>query len=118
VEQTNQVGGEYFEEKASEGATLVVVNWKYKNVSKEPLGTFSSPTIKLVDENGTEYDGDLGKTSAYVTEKKIDRKILSDLNPDITVTDAEVFEIGKEPFSKGNWRLKVRFDGDSYFIEI
>lgn len=118
VEQTKQVGGEYFEEKASEGGTLVVVNWKYKNVSKEPLGTFSSPTIKLIDENGTEYDGDLGKTSAYVTEKEIDRKILSDLNPGITVTDAEVFEIGEESFSEGNWRLKIRFDGNSYFIEI
>lgn len=118
VEQTKQVGGEYFEEKASEGGTLVVVNWKYKNVSKEPLGTFSSPTIKLIDENGTEYDGDLGKTSAYVTEKEIDRKILSDLNPGITVTDAEVFEISEESFSEGNWRLKIRFDGNSYFIEI
>jgi hypothetical protein len=29
------VGGQYVNEKASEGATLIAVNWKYKNISDE-----------------------------------------------------------------------------------
>ena len=83
------MGGQYFNEKASEGATLVTVNWKYKNVSEKPVGSFSQPSIKLVDAKGTEYDWDLGKSSTYATELDLGSKVLSDLNPGITVNDAK-----------------------------
>lgn len=118
VDEKAQVGGQYLNEKASEGATLLAVNWKYKNVSDKPVGSFSQPSIKLIDANGTEYDWDLGKSSTYATEQKLDSKVLSDLNPGITVNDAKVFEISKESFAKGGWKLKLTISGKSYFVEI
>lgn len=118
VNEDSQVGSGIIEEQASEGATLVLVDWKYKNVSDEPLKSFSNPDIKLVDENGTEYSADMGKSGIYATERDLDRKIISDLNPGITVKDAAVFEVSKEAFSEGQWELKIKFDGESYFVEI
>ncbi len=118
VEERSQVGSQYLNEKASEGATLVVVNWKYKNISDKPIGSFSQPSIKLVDANGTEYEADLGKTSTYATEQELDNKVLSDLNPGITVKDAEVFEVSKESFAEGDWQLKVKVSGKKYQVEI
>jgi hypothetical protein len=70
VEQHDVVGGQYINEKASTGGTLVSVDWNYKNTSEKPIGSFSQPSIKLVDSKGTEYSFDIGKSSAYTTEKK------------------------------------------------
>jgi len=118
VTEKNSVGSQYIKEDASEGATLIAVSWKYKNISDSPVGSFSQPSIKLVDSNGTEYDWDLGKSSTYATEKKIDSKVLSDLNPGITVTDAKVFEISKESYEKGGWKLRYSVGGKTYSVEI
>ena len=118
VEEKDEVGGQYVNEGASEGATLVVVNWKYKNASDKPVGSFSQPKVKLVDSSGTEYDWDLGKTGTYSIEQDLDNKILSDLNPGITVKDAKVFEVSKESYLKEGWRLKFTVGGKSYFVAI
>lgn len=119
VEERDEVGGQYFKEEASEGGTLVAVQWQYKNTSEKPIGMlFSGPSIKLVDANGVEYDNDTGKSSAFATEVDLDAKILSDLNPGITVKDADVFEISKEAFAKGGWFVQVRADGGRYKVAI
>ena len=94
--------------KASEGATLVGVQYKMKNVSDKPVGAFDYPPINLVDEKGTKYDADVDASAAYATETGIDNsKILSDLNPGITVTGTDVYEISKDQFAKGNWFIQV-----------
>ncbi len=116
VEERTVVGGEYFNEHVSEGGTLVVVQWQYKNTSDKPIGTFSQPRIKLTDAKGTEYSNDLGKSSSYATEIDLDRKILSDLNPGITVKDAAVFEVSEEEYSKGGWFVVVKADGKNYKV--
>lgn len=118
ADQKTVVGGQYVNEKASEGATLIAVNWKYKNISDKPASSYSQPSVKLVDSNGTEYEWDLGKSSAYAVEQKIDSKVLSDLNPGITVNDAKVFEISKESYAKGGWKLKYSVGGKTYLVEI
>lgn len=118
IESVNSVGSQYYNEKASEGAILVVVLYKYKNTSDKPLASYTQPTVKLVDGSGTEYDPDLGKTSTYKVQAKIDEKFLSDLNPGITVNAAEVFEVSKEGYSQGKWQVKVKADGSSYFVDI
>ena len=118
VDQKASVGGQYFKENASEGATLVVVQWKYKNTSDKPVNSFEQPTVKLVDSKGTEYERDLGKTSTYATEIKLDRKFLSDLNPGITVNDASVFEISKEAYAQGGWKLNVKAGGKPFVVEL
>src|SRR6056297_1114649 len=72
----DRVGGDFYEEKASEGAILVCLQYKFKNISDEPISI--SPTITLVDENDVEYDEDFGKTTAYAGEiEDYDEKILS-----------------------------------------
>lgn len=116
VTEKSSVGTQYLAEKPSEGGTLVAVNWQYKNTSSEPIGTFSQPSIKLVDSNGTEYSSDGGKTASYATEIKLDRKILSDLNPGITVKDAEVFEVSKESYVQGDWFVVIKADGKEYKV--
>lgn len=116
VAEKTSVGGQYFNEKPSEGGTLVAVNWQYKNTSSEPIGTFSQPSIKLVDGNGVEYNPDTGKSSSYATEIKLDRKILSDLNPGITVKDASVFEVSKESYAQGAWYVVIKVDGKEYKV--
>jgi len=112
------VGGQYVNEKASEGATLLAVNWKYKNISDKPASSYSQPSVKLVDSNGTEYEWDLGKSSTYAVEQKIDSKVLSDLNPGITVNDAKVFEVSKESYAKGGWKLKFTVGGKEFVVEL
>lgn len=111
AEERNVVGSQYFEKKPSEGGIFIAIQWKYKNVSEKPIGSFSTPSIKLIDENGIEYSSDIGAGSDFATELKLDRKILSDLNPGITVNDAQVFEVSKEKFNKETWRILIKADG-------
>ncbi|TXH00283.1 MAG: DUF4352 domain-containing protein [Candidatus Moraniibacteriota bacterium] len=118
ADNVNSVGSQYLNEKASEGATLVVVLYKYKNTSDKPLASYTQPDIKLVDSSGTEYDPDLGKTSTYKVQAKIDEKFLSDLNPGITVNAAQVFEVSKDSYSLGTWQIKVKADGSTYYVGV
>lgn len=99
---------DFLGKEASEGATLVGVQYKLKNASDKPMGMFDQPVINLVDEKGTKYDSDIDASSAYAVETDIDNsKILSDLNPGITVTGTTVYEISKESFSQGKWYIQI-----------
>lgn len=111
-EELEQIGDPDFLGKiAPEGATLVAIQYTMKNVSDDPIGVFSYPSINLVDEKGTKYKDDIEASSAYATETKVDNsKVLSDLNPGITVTGVDVYEVSKEKFSEGEWYIKI---GDS-----
>ncbi len=97
---------------AAEGGVLVVVDYKIKNISDKPLKSYDMPTLKLVDPNGTEYEADQGKSGAYSTEVDSDRKLFSDLNPDIAVKDSTVFEVSKTRYDPATWHLESS-DGDA-----
>ena len=118
VEERSSVGSQYISEKASEGGTLVAVTWKYKNIGNKPIPSYKTPSIKLIGPDGIEYDSDLGKSSVYATEMDIDSKVLSDLNPGITVKDAKVFEISKEAYTKNGWKLQVNVNGKTYLVKV
>ena len=109
VEEMSTIGDpEFLGKQASEGGTLVAVQLTVKNVSDEPLGSFSTPTFKLVDEKGTEYDWDVDATSSYAVETNIDNsKLMSDLNPGIKVTDVQVYEISKDAYAAGKWYVQI-----------
>lgn len=108
VEETDEVGDQYINKKASDGGTLVAVQLTVKNVSDKPIGMFSTPTFRLVDEKGTKYDADIDATSTYAVQTDIDNsKLASDLNPNIKVTDVQVFEISKEAYAKGKWFVEI-----------
>lgn len=115
IEERTSVGSSWFNSSPSEGGVYLTVQWQYKNISDEPIGSFSTPSIYLVDENGVKYTSDISASGNFATELELDRKILSDLNPGITVKDAEVFEISKERYDIGEWKLIVKGDEEVIF---
>ncbi len=110
VTPRNSVGGEFINQKAGQGAVFVVVNFNYKNVSKEPINSFSVPKVKIVDPNNVAYDQAFAASAAYATEINLDKKIASDINPGISQRDAEIFEVSKEIWSKAGWKLRIEAD--------
>jgi len=109
--QTRQkVGGEFISTKAAEGATYVIVSYKYKNITKKPMGMFDLPDLYLYSAEGTKYDEDLDASSSFASESDDDEKVFSDLNPGISTSSSKVFEVSKELFEEGGWY--VVFEGD------
>ena len=116
MEERSSVGSQYVTKQASEGGIFVAIQYAMKNVSDEPVGMFDYPTIKLVDEKGTEYTSDIDASSIYAVETNIDNsKVLSDLNPGISITDTEVYEISQESFASGQWFIEI--DGQKVQIK-
>ncbi|MBO5398515.1 MAG: DUF4352 domain-containing protein [Clostridia bacterium] len=107
VSTATKVGSQYLNSQPAEGGVYVCVDFTYKNVSTEPISSWDFPTVELVDSNGVEYSSDVSASSYYATEKDPNRKVLSDLNPGITVTDNKVFEIAEESYNQGEWYLVV-----------
>ncbi|EIL97930.1 GYF domain-containing protein [Rhodanobacter thiooxydans] len=104
------VGDSMFGSKASQGGVYVAIQWRYKNISKKPVGSFDLPTLHLIAPDGTKYDPDLGASGSYATELNTNTKVLSDLNPGIQVTDADVFEVSQEQFNPTSWKILVDAD--------
>ena len=116
MEERSSVGSQYVTKQASEGGIFVAIQYAMKNVSDEPVGMFDYPTIKLVDEKGTEYTSDIDASISYAVETDIDNsKVLSDLNPGISITDTEVYEISQESFASGQWFIEI--DGQKVQIK-
>lgn len=113
IQTKESVGGKYSPKEASDGGIYVCVDYEYKNISNQPISSFSCPKIKLKDSNDVSYDSDLSATMHYSTETKPDNKALSDLNPGIKVSDSDVFEISKEEYAKGGFYIVV--DADKKF---
>ena len=108
--KVSRVGNEMFNSEPSEGATYVAVTWQYKNTSSQPIDMFSKPSLKLKDANNVNYSADVGASGSYATEVNIDEKVVSDLNPGITVKTADVFEVSKESIQKPGWTLVIDAD--------
>ena len=118
AEEKMSVGSEFIEEKPAEGGKYIAVIWQYKNISDEPIGSFSVPTLNLIDNNNVKYDSDIGASSSFATEKDVDTKFVSDINPGITIKDAKVFEVSTEQYAKGGWKLKVSGNGKDVFVGL
>ena len=117
VEQKNKVGSQYLSSTPADGGTYVCVQWKYKNISSEPKSSWDFPSIKLLDGNDVKYSSDISASSYYATETDPDRKIMSDLNPQITTSDSDVFEVSKELYANEGWKLLIDTDKD-FYVEI
>ncbi|PIC69204.1 hypothetical protein CSV77_14805 [Sporosarcina sp. P16b] len=109
VEELTQIGDpQFLGKKAPEGSVLVAVQYTMKNVSDKPVGMFSYPTVNLVDGNETKYSSDFDGSVAYSVETGIDdSKAVSDLNPDISVTKVEVYEVSETRFAEGDWYIQL-----------
>lgn len=107
VSQNSYVGTEYLGQEPSEGGIYVCVDYTFKNTSDKPINSFEFPSLKIVDANGVEYDNDFAATTYYRTQKDANRKSLSDLNPGITTSDNEAFEISEELYNQGEWFIVI-----------
>ena len=118
VSMSGSVGKGLFKSKASEGGVYVMVNYSIKNTSTKPVGSFSQPVIYLVSPEGTHYDADIEASGAYATEANLDEKVLSDLNPGITMKGSEVYEISKELFDLSTWSVKIETFGSAAWFNL
>lgn len=119
VQVLDKVGTQYLEKAVSDGGVFVAVVWQMKNISDKPVGMFEHPSIKLIDDKGTEYSSDIGASGYYSSQKEVDNsKVVSDLNPGITVKDTAVFEVSKEMFNQGTWKIKFEDGGKSKLVDL
>jgi uncharacterized protein YecT (DUF1311 family) len=106
------VGEEPFTSKAAGGGEFVAIRWSYKNISSKPISAFETPSIHLVSPDGTVYDTDTGASASYAAQMDTDSKVLSDLNPGIKASDADVFEVSKQLFDPATWHILIKADRD------
>jgi hypothetical protein len=99
----HQVGLDIAPAVAADGGVLVLIRFSVTNLSAKPVSAANLPEIKLVDDKGTQYAPDAGKTGLYAMASKFDSKLFSDLNPGITVKNAVVFEVSKDSFNPATW---------------
>lgn len=118
VKEKTKVGTQYLNSTPADGGVYVAVEFSYKNISDEPIGMFNFPSINLIDSKGTKYSYDVSASSYYATETDPDRKIVSDLNPGIKVKDSKVFEISKEDYANGEWKISIKTDKTENYIKI
>lgn len=104
--------GSMFATKASEGATLVSVKYSYKNLTARPIGSMSLPGLVLLSPDGVRYQPDVGSSAAYAAVADLNTKVLSDLNPGLTATDADVFEVSTDLLRKPGWAIVIEADED------
>ena len=108
VQLRSQVGGEFINDTAAQGAEYVAVGWTYENISDKPADAFSVPTVHLVDAHGTVYDPDIEASSVYATQINATAKALSNANPGIALTDGAVFEVSQQLFDPRTWSLQIK----------
>jgi len=119
VKTAKNIGdGEVFDKTVSDGGVYVIIHYSIKNISKKPLGMFSQPSIELVSNDDVVYEADLDASSTYATEVELDEKIVSDLNPGITVNGADVFEVSEELFDVSTWSVKASTDDGTIWFNL
>ena len=108
ADQVSTVGSSgIWSSNASQGASYLAVFFSIKNRSNSPIGAFSMPKWSLEDSNHTRYEPDIGASAAFAAEMPVDAKILSDLNPGVTVKDVFVFEVATSRLKTGDWTIIV-----------
>jgi hypothetical protein len=119
VEILDQIKTEFSESTPAEGGLYVAVLWIYKNITNEPISSFSTPSIHLLSPEGTKYSADIGASSEFAAMVDLDRKVLSDLNPGIQVTDGDVFEVSKDVYGNGEgWKILIDADRKLVFSTV
>ena len=110
VQKETYIGNEWYNVTPVDGAIYVAIQYGYKNTSKEPLTTWDRPSVNLTSPDGVVYESDFDASTTYVTQCDIDEKVLSDLNPGLSVNAAVVFEVAKTELEKDGWFINV--DGE------
>ena len=88
----SSVGGKFFKETASSGATFFIVNYTIENLTNESQ-TVMSDDFVLIDSKGRKFKPSSNANTALMTEDDDKDFILSELQPGIPRNMASVFEI-------------------------
>ena len=89
-----------------------MVEYAYKNISQNPIDSWSLPIIKLQDINGAVYTQDAD--ASWYFDDYSDEKIISDLNPGIKTKGSKIFEVSTEILNGGI--LYAFFDADEKIL--
>lgn len=103
------------EKKVPEGAVYVVLEYEYKNISQNPIGSLDLPVVWLVDRNGASYSQDAD--AKWYLDVYRDSKVISDLNPGIKTKDAGIFEVSIDVLNMGEMKVKVQADQE-FLIDL
>ncbi len=103
------------EKKVPEGAVYVVIEYEYKNISQNPIGSLDLPVVWLVDGNGASYSQDAD--AKWYLDVYRDSKVISDLNPGIKTKDAGIFEVSIDVLNMGEMKVKVQADQE-FLIDL
>jgi hypothetical protein len=77
---------------------------------------WDQPSVNLLSPEKTKYSNDVEASGLYATEQDFDEKVISDLNPGISVKSAVVFEVSKEEIAKNGWMIDV--DGNKIALKL
>ncbi len=115
---TDEVGSGLLRSTPASGGEYLAVAWSYTNISGAPVEAFQAPSLELIDRSGHVYDADLGASSSFAAQINADSKVLSNVNPGITITDGDVFEVSKSLFDASTWKLRVTSGDGSVDVRI
>jgi len=109
VKLTSIAGNILWSDKTpSKGGIFVAIKWSLRNAGNVPVNSFNLPSkLQLISGDGATYDQDISATMQLAGEWNIDSKVMSSLNPKISVEEVAVFEIAKELVEQGGWMIKV-----------
>lgn len=118
VEFTRFVGSGPFRQESSPTSVYLVVKYSYRNQGSQPLGIFETPRVSLIDERGVKYSPDIGAGAAHATEGSSNAKILSNVNPGVTVTESDVFEIESASAQNSSFHVVVEAGRHSAMVIV
>ncbi|QEI07654.1 DUF1311 domain-containing protein [Pigmentiphaga aceris] len=99
-----------------DGHTFVVVKYRYKNLTKQPIGSMRLPSLGLDLPDGRHDHPDVNASTAYAAASNLDTQLTNDanpvLNPGMTAVDADVFKVRKDLLTKPGWVLVIEADED------
>ncbi|MEI8285213.1 MAG: DUF4352 domain-containing protein [bacterium] len=118
IDYSQTISGSLGNSNASDGATFVIVNWTYKNISSQPMNALNKPVMYLVSNENARFKIDMGASAAYASSLDNNEKILSDLNPGIKSSTSSVFEVAKELYDPFTWKILVEHQNSQTWFTI
>jgi hypothetical protein len=103
----SETGSQILNDSAAEGAIYVIVDYKLKNGSDKPMEFYERAPMHLVTPDGTKLSQDTEATSTHQMGLDLSAKRFSDLNPGITTTSSDVYEVARADFDLATWKLSI-----------
>jgi hypothetical protein len=108
---TMNIGSGFGAETPAQGGFFLIIKFKYKNISSAPIGSFETPSFELYDPSGNQVEEAISAAFQLALEDPSGKKLASNLNPGISITESKVFEVSNEYWKGGkNWVIILDAD--------